>query len=298
MEWNECAAVVVSLLSPYLRRAERPVDGAPRPGARSVARNQEWLRCQTIMDLVKDRPLVAAPLAVLEERPDDAEAQALLETRLGEVFLRDTALMGRVWTELLREEGRCVLDMAIVLMTPLIAEGYVLDVGGGGEGIIGRLAGDRVVAIDASRRELEEAPDGPLKIVMNVCDLAFLSGSFETATCFFSLMYLRAEERWDAIQQIARVLKPGGKLLIWDTEIPVWEPGTDELIVVPLLVQTPEEEILTGYGVSWEGREQSAEAVVALGHAAGLEVTLRQTQGSVFHLEMVKPANGDDRSGV
>ncbi|TFG72017.1 MAG: hypothetical protein E4H27_03460, partial [Anaerolineales bacterium] len=53
----------------------------------------------------------------------------------------------------------------------VIIEGFndsdlILDIGGGGEGIIGKLKGRQAIAIDSSKRELEEAAPGPLKIVM------------------------------------------------------------------------------------------------------------------------------------
>jgi hypothetical protein len=47
------------------------------------------------------------------------------------------------------------------------AAGYILDIGGGGEGVIGQLKGERVVAIDKQKRELEEAAPGALKIVID-----------------------------------------------------------------------------------------------------------------------------------
>ena len=73
------------------------------------------------------------------------------------------------------------------------AEGHVLDIGGGGEGVIGRMKPKQVIAIDLSRRELEEAPEGPLKLVMDATDLKFLDRSFPTVTAFYMLMYVRAE---------------------------------------------------------------------------------------------------------
>lgn len=39
-------------------------------------------------------------------------------------------------------------------------DGEILDVGGGGEGTIGRLYGSQVTAIDNRQEELDEAPDG------------------------------------------------------------------------------------------------------------------------------------------
>ena len=53
-----------------------------------------------------------------------------------------------------------------VVVDDFEAPGYILDIGGGGEGIIGRLKGEQVIAIDPNRRELEGAAGGPLKIVM------------------------------------------------------------------------------------------------------------------------------------
>ncbi|MFC1879420.1 class I SAM-dependent methyltransferase [Chloroflexota bacterium] len=69
------------------------------------------------------------------------------------------------------------------------SSGHILDIGGGGEGIIGILKGEKVIAIDPRKRELEEAADGPLKIVMDARDLFFLDSTFNTVTAFFTLMY-------------------------------------------------------------------------------------------------------------
>ncbi len=49
--------------------------------------------------------------------------------------------------------------------------------------IIEQLKGKQAVAIDLSKRELDEAPGDPLlKIVMDARDLKFVDGSFPTAT--------------------------------------------------------------------------------------------------------------------
>src|SRR5690242_814395 len=100
------------------------------------------------------------------------------------------------------------------------AAGYILDIGGGGEGIIGQMKPKQVIAIDLSKRELEEAPAGPLKIVMDATDLKFLDASFETATAFFSLMYMRPEVQKRVFAEVYRVLNVGGRWLVWDAVIP------------------------------------------------------------------------------
>lgn len=52
-------------------------------------------------------------------------------------------------------------------------QGKILDIGGGGEGIIGRVYGAQVVAIDNRQEELDEAPDGFEKILMDASRLSF-----------------------------------------------------------------------------------------------------------------------------
>ena len=59
-------------------------------------------------------------------------------------------------------------------LTKLRGDGLILDVGGGGEGVIGRLNGAQVVSVDTSAEELREAPGGPLKLVMDARELRFL----------------------------------------------------------------------------------------------------------------------------
>jgi ubiquinone/menaquinone biosynthesis C-methylase UbiE len=87
-----------------------------------------------------------------------------------------------------------VFDTVELEVKDFESDGFILDIGGGGEGVIGRLKGRDVVAIDIRREELEEAVDGPLKIVMDARDLKFLDGSFNTATAFFSMMYIKNRE--------------------------------------------------------------------------------------------------------
>lgn len=58
--------------------------------------------------------------------------------------------------------------------------GNIHDIGGGGEGIIGSIYTEQVIAIDNRLNELEEAPDGPIKIVMYARQLSFEGECFES----------------------------------------------------------------------------------------------------------------------
>ena len=71
------------------------------------------------------------------------------------------------------------------------AKGLILDIGGGGWGVIGQLKGKQVVAVDLRKREFEEAPGEPLiKIIMDARDLKFLDKTFDPATVSFAFMCL------------------------------------------------------------------------------------------------------------
>jgi ubiquinone/menaquinone biosynthesis C-methylase UbiE len=153
------------------------------------------------------------------------------------------------------EDRRYWLPEIEVDLGPIEAQSWILDIGGGGEGVIGQLAGDQVVAIDRSERELREAPEGPLKIVMDATQLDFLDESFQTVTCFFSLMYMPLDIHLQVFSEITRVLKSGGRCLIWDYTIPVQGDIQQPIGAFKLTVNLPDRVINTGYGTRWPEAE-------------------------------------------
>ena len=102
------------------------------------------------------------------------------------------------------------------------ASGYILDIGGGGEGIIGQMKPAQVIAIDLSKRELDEAPAGPLKIVMDAANLKFL-----------------------------RVLTRGGRWLVWEAVIPRALEKDTRGPVFRFRFHLPGKVVQTGYGTLW-----------------------------------------------
>ncbi len=169
------------------------------------------------------------------------------------------------------------------------AAGLILDIGGGGEGVIGQLKKHQVIAIDISKRELVEAPDGPLlKIVMDGRDLQFLDHVFETVTVFFTFMYISPADHENVLSEIERVLAPGGRLLIWDVIFPRQKDEAKEFALFPLKIMLPEKVINTGYGVRAPKDGQGIPHYLALAEKTGFEVLSEKELENWFFLELRK----------
>ncbi len=189
------------------------------------------------------------------------------------------------------EERIYFFDEQEVAVEDFDAEGYILDIGGGGEGIIGRLKGEQVIAIDANRRELVDAPPGPLNIVMDATDLKFLDETFATVTSFLTLMYIKGFEHERVFEEVFRVLKPGGRFLIWDVDLPPRLDEHKDVAAFPIIVKLPNETVSTGYGVPWPETEQDLGYYVALVRKVGFELVEKWEEGRVFFLGLRKPAS-------
>ncbi|MDY3027541.1 MAG: methyltransferase domain-containing protein [Candidatus Faecivicinus sp.] len=164
--------------------------------------------------------------------------------------------------------------------------GRILDIGGGGECVMGRLYGARVTAIDRSREELDEAPNVCEKRLMDAEELEFGDCSFESATFFYTLMYMPRDTQARAIAEAARVLKPGGRLAIWDCEI---ERAFPEPHLAELELDIAGKRLNVTYGIIDPNARQCADTFVQLCGALSLIELAREQRGSHFALEFVKP---------
>ena len=150
-----------------------------------------------------------------------------------------------------------------------IPTGRVIDIGGGGEGVIAQAGGARVVAIDKHASEIHEAMGKALDVSWIVADataLPFGNQCLDNATAFFSCMYMSSDVQQKVFTETRRVLKSGGELWIWDAYI---APGS-KVFAIRLQVDAPcIHTINTMYGV--KARGQSAAGIGNLLEQAGFE---------------------------
>ena len=172
-----------------------------------------------------------------------------------------------------------------IKIEPIKTKGFILDIGGGGRGIIGRLHGSRVIAIDKNLRELEETQNDALKLVMDAKDLKFLDNTFNAATSFFTLMYIPNADIPRVFSEAHRVLRPGGRLTIMDAVIPA-KVGNKKYFFLPLKIVLPEEVVMARYGVVL--KEQTLHTIQVLAHEAGFVTVRETTSDTIFHLELEK----------
>jgi ribosomal protein S18 acetylase RimI-like enzyme len=236
----------------------------------------------------------AIKTVVLYVRADNAPARALYK-KLG--FVEDEASGGAKDLQMRKtlepdpeDERAHTFARQHVVVSSLPSTGAILDIGGGGEGVIGQIAGDRVVAIDRLREELEEAPAGPLKIVMDARELGFLDKSFQTVTAFFSLMYMKGEDHPRVFEKVLRVLAPGGRFLIWDAVIPPRRGDKKDVVVFPMTIDLPDGKVVsTAYGVRWpdEGRDEAY--YQRLAGQVGFTILSQRASGQHFAMELARP---------
>jgi ubiquinone/menaquinone biosynthesis C-methylase UbiE len=178
-----------------------------------------------------------------------------------------------------------ILEQQTIEIGPLQTDGFILDIGGGGEGIIGKLNGAQVAAIDTRPQELEETHNDALKIIMDATDLQFLDNTFTAATSFYTMMYIPNNQKPKVLAETHRVLKPGARLHIWDADIPE-ESSDKKYFAIPLKIVMPDETVETGYGVSL--KEQNAQTIRKLAEETGFKTKKEEIGEHTFYLELEK----------
>lgn len=166
---------------------------------------------------------------------------------------------------------------------------WILDVGGGGEGIIGNLMGAKVVAIDKNKKELTETKNDALKVVMDAKELKFVDDSFDAVTVFFTLMYMPEADLETVMAELWRVLKPGGELLIWDAIVKIPPEEKDKkYFLVMMNVHFPDgSETETGYGYLL--RDQQPDLFLQPAQKVGFKLLDQKVDDFLFYARLGKP---------
>jgi len=188
------------------------------------------------------------------------------------------------------EERIKIIGPFEIELQPIDTDGFILDIGGGGAGIIGKLNGRQVIAIDIREEELLEAKNEALKIVMDARKLQFLPESFDVCTAFFTFMYIKNEDHRTVFKEIHRVLKRNGKFLLWDVVIPERKEDYD-IFAVHLRMRFKNKTLEEGYGVKWD-KTQDMNHFKELAKETGFDVIKEWQRDEIFHLEMIKKDKG------
>lgn len=175
-----------------------------------------------------------------------------------------------------------------VTVQDFTVEGVILDLGGGGEGVIGRLKGAQVIAVGRDTESLDTAPAGPAKLVADIRSLPFVDNCFPLVTAFLTFMYLLSSDLNAVFAEVYRVLQSGGQLHIWDAVLPPRKREEIEKIAFHLRVKLPGEEVLTGYEVPWPSDGRDLSLYTTLGRCCGFTIGQYRMETGVFSLVLQK----------
>lgn len=168
-----------------------------------------------------------------------------------------------------------------------IPTGSVIDIGGGGEGVIGQIGGKRITSIDKLQSELEEArrlaPEAKM-VVADATALPFQEAEFDNATSFFSGMYMTNEDKIKVLKETLRVIKSEGELWYWDANVQTDKPK----FVISMTYVLPNGEAKnTGYGC--KSKEQPMDLVVEMMNKVGFIVETFENQKYWYFIKARKP---------
>ncbi len=176
-----------------------------------------------------------------------------------------------------------------VTLQSLPEHGRILDIGAGGEGIVARLGGRAVCAVDIRMDEIREARihDPPASwFVADGRSLCFGDTVFEMATFWFSMGYLRdRDNKIRALEETFRVLQQGGTLSIKGARITCDE----EKLIIRILYIFPDGTVSSvGYGV--RGRQgQTIASMREMIESVGFVCRTHRDHGHWFEIEALKP---------
>jgi len=171
-----------------------------------------------------------------------------------------------------------------ISLKKLNTEGPILDIGGGGEGLVSRIECERVCAVDIRMSEIREAQIHGAPANWFVGDgryLCFRDSSFDVVTLWFSLGYM---SEWtikrSVLEEARRVLKKQGTISIMASKIP---DSTEQFVFWALFTLPDGTLSQTGYGVRG-GQGQTMERVLDLITQLGFNIMNSEDHGVWFRI--------------
>ncbi|MFX1578533.1 MAG: class I SAM-dependent methyltransferase [Promethearchaeota archaeon] len=175
-----------------------------------------------------------------------------------------------------------------IILERLEGDGLILDIGGGGEGLVSRIEGERVCAIDIRMSEIREAQIHGHQSNWCVADgrtLCFRDEVFDIVTLWFSLAYM---SDWNikrtVLEETHRVLRKNGRLSILASHIP---EESNSLIFWGKFILPDGTVSKTGYGVRG-GQNQTLQRILELVTNVGFSQNLFQDNARWFKVESRK----------
>ncbi len=183
----------------------------------------------------------------------------------------------------------CDIPLQKVALESVGGQGLIIDIGGGGEGLVSRLEGGRVCAVDININKIREARIYPQVASWFACDamaLCFTEETFDVATIWFSLAYMRTwEAKRKVLAEVYRVLKGRARLSIKACLINCEESQ----VSIPVDFIFPDGST-SRFGFRVAGRQdQTPERLVRVLSDTGFSVERLSMNGYTFSIEGRKP---------
>jgi len=175
-----------------------------------------------------------------------------------------------------------------ITLEKLHSEGPILDIGGGGEGLVSRIEGSKVCAVDIRMSEIREAQiHGPPAnwIVGDGQVLCFQENVFDVVTLWFSLGYMKD---WSikrrVLEEAFRVLGESGRISILASRI---DGFYERLIFWGHFTFPDGMDSQIGYGVRG-GQEQTLERISELLSDIGFNILSNEDNNEWFEIQAIK----------
>ncbi|MGY5874931.1 MAG: class I SAM-dependent methyltransferase [Candidatus Thorarchaeota archaeon] len=181
-------------------------------------------------------------------------------------------------------DSTLVTDIQHITLEKIQGNSLIVDVGGGSEGLVSRIEGDRVCAVDIKLAKIEEARIHDPASHWFTCDarqLCFQDETFSIATFWFTLGYMSDwETKRSALHEAYRVLRTNGKLSILGSVIDCAEKRFHFQVLLTLPDSTTSK---MGYRVNG-GQNQTLKTITELCVETGFRIVETESHQHWFKI--------------